>query len=140
MAPGGGLATFTSNIAVKLPKQEALDFKKCQQLSLFVLPSSAAIMQLDTSVGNWPDRCTLEDMPFDYPDVGVKTEGTEILLPTTDEWSLTDVRRLPCFRIYSYYHQLENVVSLELSIAKFALEPALVAELDDCMANGVPFF
>lgn len=43
-------------------------------------------------------------------------------------------------QIYKYFHHIENIITLELSISKFQFSTKDVIEMDNCMANGMPFY
>ena len=42
--------------------------------------------------------------------------------------------------IYKYFHHIENIISLELSVSKFIFAAADVIEMDSCIQSGMPFF
>lgn len=42
--------------------------------------------------------------------------------------------------IYKYFHHIENIISLELSISKFIFTATDVIAMDGCIQSGMPFF
>ena len=51
-----------------------------------------------------------------------------------------DFSKLQIAQIYKYFHHIENIITLELSISKFQFSTKDVIEMDNCMANGMPFY
>jgi hypothetical protein len=142
----------TAIVSSKQAKIETLDWKKRELLDKHSIPSTATLMQVE--VFSSPEeqsrflRSSLDKVRFDVkrPEV----EGTELydaILPNITSVSpmedasvndqhlaprrkLLDYSQLSLTEIYKYFHHIENIISLELSVSKFIFTAADVIEMD----------
>ena len=57
-----------------------------------------------------------------------------------NSYKIKDFNEIEAVQMFKYYCHLENIIAIELSIAKFNFDPETIVDMDNCVLNGLPFF
>lgn len=129
---------------------------------ILCIPCSANIVHLELfknqAEQNKYIKSTVEKVPFEILSEDVEeTRLLQQMLPNISEITpredicpndkhlgprkpYTDFSTMHLAQIYRYFHHIENIITLELSISKFQFNSNDVIEMDNCIQNGMPFY